>query len=531
MSSRPAPKSANACVLALTAAGLLSLWAAAGGFAATLPTPPQVFIDTTYSAPAGNTITVNAGDNFQAALNNAQLGDTIVLQAGATFAGPFTLPNKTTGTGWIYIQSSNYSSLPAPGKRVGPADAANMPKITVATGGRSAIETANNAHHFRFVGIEFKPVANNFVYNLIRIGNADTSTATLPDNIVFDRCYIHGDPDKGGRRGVAMDGTRVAVIDSHVSDFKEVGADTQALWAYNTPGPLKITNNYLEAAGENVMFGGADSSIADCVPSDIEIRRNLFFKPLSWMGSAWSVKNLLEFKNARRVLVERNRFENNWAAAQSGFSLLITPRNQGGSAPWSATQDITISLNKFVNLGQGINILGTDDNHPSQRTARVLIENNVIEVTGLGSSGGRLFQILSGPVDITIDHNTAFCTGPYGMSENLTKADQFVFQNNVVTKGSYGFIGTGTADGIGTLNTFYTNWQFTNNAIIGGAAANYPAGNFFPSSIEAVSFLNAASGDYRLADSSPYKNAGTDGNDLGATSAAIAPPKGLKVIP
>ncbi len=56
MSSRPAPKSANACVLALTAAGLLSLWAAAGGFAATLPTPPQVFIDTTYSAPAGNTI-------------------------------------------------------------------------------------------------------------------------------------------------------------------------------------------------------------------------------------------------------------------------------------------------------------------------------------------------------------------------------------------------------------------------------------------------------------------------------------------
>ena len=48
----------------------------------------------------------------------------------------------------------------------------------------------------------------------------------------------------------------VAVIDSYVSDFKEIGADNQALWAYNSPGPLKITNNYLEAAGENVLFGG-----------------------------------------------------------------------------------------------------------------------------------------------------------------------------------------------------------------------------------------------------------------------------------
>jgi hypothetical protein len=30
------------------------------------------------------------------------------------------------------------------------------------------------------------------------------------------------------------------------------------------------------------MFGGADPSIPDLVPSDIEIRRNHLFKPLSW---------------------------------------------------------------------------------------------------------------------------------------------------------------------------------------------------------------------------------------------------------
>ena len=248
------------------------------------------------------------------------------------------------------------------------------------------------------------------------------------------------------------------------------------------------------------------------------------------MGSSWSVKNLLEFKNARRVLVEGNRFENNWAAAQNGFSLLITPRNQSGTAPWSATQDIAIRLNNFVNLGQGINISGEDSPNTSQRTARVLIQDNVIVVNGLGGSDGRLFQIIAGPIDVTIDHNTGFCTASYGFSENYTKADQFVFQNNMVSNGTYGFIGTNTSNALTTLNTFYTNWQFTKNAIIAGAASGYPPGNYYPVDSSAVSFVNAAAGDYQLSASSPYKSAGTDGKDLGANLDAPAPPLSLRIV-
>src|SRR5439155_6309552 len=96
----------------------------------------------------------------------------------------------------------------------------------------------------------------------------------LPHHIVFDRCYLHGDPTKGARRGIAMNSRYAAVIDSYLSDFKEVGADSQAIDGWNGPGPFKIVNNYLEGAGENVMFGGTDPSIADLVPSDIEIRHN-----------------------------------------------------------------------------------------------------------------------------------------------------------------------------------------------------------------------------------------------------------------
>src|SRR5437016_13495984 len=157
-----------------------------------------------------------------------------------------------------------------------------------------------------------------------------------------------------------MNGASVAVVDSYVSDFKEVGADTQALWSYNSRGALKIVNNYLEAAAENMMFGGAAPKVTNLIPSDIEIRRNHFFKPLAWVGSSWSIKNLLEFKDAQRVLVEGNVLENLWQADQQGFSLVITPRIDDFLGPWEGILDITIRLNKFINVVQGITVSGAD---------------------------------------------------------------------------------------------------------------------------------------------------------------------------
>jgi hypothetical protein len=493
--------------------------------AAEYPALPRFYIHTPYNPPVGGkTISVNTSAAFQAALNSAQPGDIIELEAGATFTGPFTLPNKTSGTEWIYIRSSKYSSLPAPCSRVNPADAANMPKIVVTSGNGGTINTATNAHHYRFVGIEFTPLAGKFVYNIIQIGNTEKTLESLPNNIVFDRCYIHGDPAAGSRRGVMMNGAYISVIDSYVSDCKEAGADSQALGAWSTPGPIKIVNNYLEGAGENVMFGGSDPNIVDCVPSDIEIRCNLIFKPLSWMGTSWTVKNQLEFKNARRVLVEGNRFENNWPNGQSGFAVLLTPRNQNNTAPWSAVQDITIRLNTFINIAQGINMSGYDAPNISQRTSRVLIQNNVLNVTNLGSGGdGRMFQVLNGLTDVIFDHNTGFCTNAYMVSDGSPKTDYFVFQNNIVSFAAYGFIGTGTANANTTLARYFNpNWAITNNAVIGGTPANYPAGSYFPANIAATGFANYAGGDYHLTASSPYKNLGTDGKDLGADIDSIS---------
>src|SRR2546422_6175285 len=85
--------------------------------ASVLPERPRVILDTTYVPPTGRTLAVPAGGDLQAALNAAVGGDVITLQAGATFSGPFTLPNKS-GTGWIIVRTSADSTLPPPGARI-----------------------------------------------------------------------------------------------------------------------------------------------------------------------------------------------------------------------------------------------------------------------------------------------------------------------------------------------------------------------------------------------------------------------------
>ncbi|HET9532613.1 MAG TPA: hypothetical protein VFQ92_19825, partial [Blastocatellia bacterium] len=248
------------------------------------PELPRIYLDTTYPAVSGPAITVRQGDNLQAAFNAAQPGSEIVLEAGATFTGNFTLPAKT-GTGWIIIRTSRMAEMPAAGTRIDPTlHAAHMPRV-VTSNSIAAVTALAGAHHYRFVGIEFA-ATGRLNYNVIRLGDSDETNADRqPTDIIIDRCYIHGHTAGDLRRGVTLNSRRTSIIDSHISEVHQIGADTQAIGGWNGPGPFKIVNNYLEAAGENIMIGGADPKIVNMVPSDIEIRHNHIAKPLRWRSS------------------------------------------------------------------------------------------------------------------------------------------------------------------------------------------------------------------------------------------------------
>lgn len=471
------------------------------------------------------TLTVSAGGDLQSALNAAQPGDEIVLDAGASFTGPFMLPEKG-GADYITVRSSASASLAAD-KRVSPADAASMPKILSPGQGASALQTNARAHHFRFIGIEFKPVdANAFVYDLVKFGDggsAQNSLDQVPHHLILDRCYIHAYETQQLKRGVALNSASSEVINSYLAGFKVGGQDSQAIMGWNGPGPFRIVNNYLEGAAENVLFGGADPSIPNLVPSDIEIRNNYFFKPVAWRGAGYSVKNLFELKNAQRVVISGNVFENNWVDAQVGYAILFTVRNQDGTAPWSVVSDVKFTNNIVRHSSAAINILGRDNNHPSEQAKNIQIKNNLFEDIGGAWGGDGAFLKTTSSDSVTVDHNTVFQTGntisAYGDANT-----NFVFTNQIIAHNAYGVIGDSHGIGNDSINFFFPSATFAGNTIVFGAgdvSRNYPAGNYFPTTFDAVGFINRAGSDYHLASNSAYKNLGTDGRDPGCDVDAL----------
>jgi GT2 family glycosyltransferase len=477
---------------------------------------------------AGKVWSVPPGGDFQSALSGARPGDTIVLQAGTRYVGEFHLPKKD-GNDWITIQSTSLGGrrFPAAGTRIGPSDAAAMAKVIAPSG--SAIVADAGAHHYRFIGIELAPATGVYLFNLVDLGSTATTIDAVPHDFVFDRCYLHGDQAQGTRRGIALNSGDATIMNSYFADFKEVGADSQAIAGWNGPGPFQIVNNYLEGSGENILFGGADPAIENLVPSDITIQRNTFSKPLAWragdpafQGTEWTVKNLIELKNARRVTIDGNVFENNWVQAQNGFSILFTVRNQDGNAPWSTIEDVTFSNNIIRHVPAGINVLGQDDINRSQQSDRIAIRNNLFLDVGGSLGNGKLFQLLNGTRDVTIEHNTGFQTDALLFTGDTLPHTGVIFQNNIAPHNLYGIIGSGTGVGNPSIEQYLPGAVIRRNVMAGGNPSFYPPDNFFPSSLNDVQFVNQASGNFRLASTSQFHGKATDGRDPGADLDAIA---------
>ncbi|HKN84130.1 MAG TPA: hypothetical protein VJW17_11865, partial [Pyrinomonadaceae bacterium] len=369
-----------------------------------------------------STITVPAGGNIQSAINAAQYGDTIVLQAGAIYTANLVLPLKS-GTGEIVIQSSRLSELPD-GVRVSPAQSALFPKLQSVIPAEPVVKTVAGAHHYRFAGLEFSTAnASVVIYDIIRFGggrDVQTSLDQVPHHLVVDRCYIHGFDIQDTQRGVTLNSSESTISNSYISEIHTDGIEAQAVGAWNGPGPFHIINNYLEAAGENIMMGGSDSASVDLMPGNIEILRNYLFKPLSWKvgdpsyaGKHWTVKNLLELKAARNAVIDGNVLENIWTDAQDGKAILFTVRNQECTAPWSTVANVRFTNNTLKNAEGALNMLGMDNEvtaafgkcnpaSTSVRGAGLYISNNLFyNVNGP-------FMQLNGFYIVTLDHNTSF---------------------------------------------------------------------------------------------------------------------------
>jgi hypothetical protein len=551
--------------------------------------PAQLPLATVASAmsqtPApGSLITVNAGGNLQTALNSAACGDTIQLQAGATFSGNFTLPAKNcNASNWIIIRTSSPdSALPGEGQRVTPCYAGVaslqgrpayscqnpqdvLAKVEMEKSGNGPLQIANGANFYRFVGLEVtRPTGLK--------GNATLiSLQGTADHIIVDRSWLHGNTQDETSDGFAMSGgTFIAVVDSYFSDFHCISdkgscTDAHAVSAGvgdTQDGPYKIQDNFLEASGEGVMFGGGAATMT---PTDIEIIGNHFWKPWQWMpgnspfvggpeGNPFIVKNHMELKNAVRVLVDSNLMENVWGGfSQTGFAILLTPKNQhtrSGKNVCGVCQvtDVTIRYTQISHAAGGMQLATSMSGNgqggaPAQAGTRWSIHDVVMDdLSKQYVGGGGVFEIVNGwpknPLNtVTVNHITAF-PDPNShvttMGNNAGNEAMFglVFTNNLMLTGRYpvwNALGGGKGScaikdvPITSITNCFTTYTFQNNGLIATPPqfppADWPTGNYFPSNPAAVQFVNynnGNGGDYELLPGSPYKNMGTDGKDLGA---------------
>lgn len=604
---------------------------------------------------------VPRGGSLQAALNAAVPGDEIHLEAGAEYLGNFVLPVKS-GTAPIVVRTAPSSALPPAGQRIRPQHVSALARLR-SPNTMSVLRTAPGAHHWELRYLEF--AGNQGGYgDILQLGDgssAQNSLSRVPYNLVLSHLLIHGDPEIGQKRCIALNAAQVSIRDSHIAECKGVAMDTQAIAGWNGPGPFVIENNYVEGAGENVMFGGSDPAIPNLVPDGIVIRHNHFSRPIAWRdaivatphsvsasaggggslgagtygyrivarravtqgaiarsaasaqasvtvgaggavhlswqavpeatdyrvygrtpggqsmywtvttttftdagvlgsagavptdgGSVWSVKNLLELKNARNVTIEENIFDNHWQEAQAGYAIVFTPRNSGGTCTWCVVEHVRFESNVVRRVPAGINLLGYDvASRPTRQSNDFVIRNNLFYDIGETFAGnGWVFLIGNEPRDIVIDHNTISHGGTSviylygGTSSNPREIYGVRITNNAARHRTYGINGDFFPYGSGVISRFLPGAVVIGNYLAGGDAARYPAGNRFSGPFEAE-FVDAANGDFRLSPSSQLRNTATDGADIGAdignllygvngvdhgSTTALSSPKNLRIV-
>lgn len=541
---------------------------------------------------SGNQILVPAGSSINTYLARAQCGDILMLSPGQYL--PFTLPAKNCDPGhWIRIQSGATSGLPGDGIRITPCSAGipslpfrppylcQNPQNAMATISslQLNITAAPGANYYRIgPGIELtRPDNYGHSAGLVRLAGSD--------HIIFDRVWAHGTElaaETGS--GFIFDGaTNIAVINSYLNDFKCIAGkggsctDAHAISGGDDPqglpeGTWKVYDDFLEASGENIIFGGAKEGTT--TPEDIEVRLDHFFKDPAWNPrdpnyvqaypgfKGFIVKNIFELKNAQRVLFEGNLLEYSWGGfSQTGFAILLTPRGT-----WGHVYDVTIRFNHISHIGTGFQLAAARNctpfrNDPTEcrngsgpvtdsgGAARLVLHDVLADdvesayFLGTGSMGQVSSElIINTPLNnVVFDHITFVTNGVEGFildfgtspANSIPQMGPFTLTNSIVRGGANnGIWSVGKPSvcaedtkPIPTFSNCFSAFSATSNLVVGWGSVHpggaWPAGNQSPVDYSTV-FVNPLlfGGDYHVLP--PYQNAGTDGKDLGADIDTIA---------
>ena len=156
------------------------------------------------------------------------------------------------------------------------------------------------------------------------------------------------------------------------------------------------------------------------------------------------------------------------------------------------------------------------------------------------NGSGRFAEIMTVPTpllqNVSINHVTAFATsGLFSIGGRTNpQMTNISITNSIFYAGTYPIWSTGGGPTncayfdkpLTTFNACFSRPSFASNAVIASpyAPSLWPSGNSFAATANAMQFVyynNGNGGNYQLISTSPYRNAGTDGKDLGADVGTI----------
>lgn len=528
---------------------------------------PRATVDTTYPAVIGAQYTVGSGKTYatvQAAYNaavaaNLSTAIELLIDPG-TYPEAIQLKLKTNPGEIVFRRAGSH--IAPQGTRVQATwFLTGQVKIAVENS-RAVVQCDAGACYVRFCGVEIaQPVpAGGIATDLISVmyfaqpdGADFTDAATYPHHIIVDRCYVHGGAGIELRKGIVLGGASMAVVDSEVSDIFNLtvaaggahsNGDTNAIVCTYGTGLHKLDNNYLNSAGEIVLYGGADPFIAGQVPSDITVTRNLIRKPLAWAGT-YQAKNNSEFKNVRRVLFEGNICDGSWSDAQDGTGILFSSVNQNENPAhaWQGVRDVVFRKNAIRNMTAAFTLTASNTWF-SYAMRRVVVEHvagwNINGVETYSGANINRLAFLGGGIDgLVLNHLTLLgapghhTTGLYFNEPSNPRSD---VTNSIVTADQYGVLDTLGNFGSAALAAELPDGTFAKNLLIDRVAdgQTYPASSYYPATNAAVGFVNAAitstwatadpdtvCAALALAPGGTYSGVATDATDPGADMTAL----------
>jgi len=194
-----------------------------------------------YSAPV---ISVSRGASLQVAIDKAPDGATLSIEPGV-YQGSLNIPKPLTMMTSVLLPPGRVSSLTPMVTVIGSqaADAISVPGSRVSMQGIGASSPDPSRQLVGVTGSQFS----------------------------MKQCSLVGDTNSGQHRGLMLNGDTALIGDCFIDNCFSVGRDAQAIGGWDGTKNITIDNCYLGGGGQSVMWGGADSTSSDRIPTNIAI--------------------------------------------------------------------------------------------------------------------------------------------------------------------------------------------------------------------------------------------------------------------